>query len=292
MSPAALTVLSPCKFNLFLAVGPARPDGYHELVTVMEPLNLCDRLVLEEIEAGRIEVACSDPAVPSGPDNLVYRAATEFRRAAGIERGVRIVLEKGIPAAAGLGGGSGDAATTILALERLWGSELPREQARRICAGLGSDVAFFLDPRTSLCRGRGEAVAALPPAPPLHAVLVNPGLPLPTAWAYRQLDLNPPPAPPALEPLLAALEAGDLEKMAGCLYNAFQPLACRRYPEVDRAVAFLDNLLPLGALLAGSGATVVGLAATGEEAAAAAERVRTAFPGTFVAVADNRLPEK
>lgn len=291
MSPPSLSLLSPCKFNLYLDALTARADGYHEVVTVMEPLDLCDSLEMEEIPGG-IEVSVDRPDVPGGPLNLVYRALELLRDAAGTGRGARVLIRKRIPAAAGLGGGSGDAATALLGACRLWDISPPPGLLEGICARLGSDVAFFLRPRTSLCRGRGELVEPLPPAPALYALLVNPGVPLPTAWAYREIDRLPPRRPGALAPLLEALAAGDLPALAASAYNVFEEVSRRHRPDVVRTLEFLRARLPLGAVLAGSGATVVGLASSRSEAAAAAKAAREFFgPEVFVALASNRLKD-
>ncbi|HOO77454.1 MAG TPA: 4-(cytidine 5'-diphospho)-2-C-methyl-D-erythritol kinase [bacterium] len=290
MTPSVLRLLAPCKFNLYLDVLSRRPDGYHEVITVMEPLDLADVLVLEPAGAG-ITVTADRDDVPDGPGNLAYRGLELLRRRLGVAAGIRVSIGKRIPAAAGLGGGSSDAAAALAGACRLWGLPPPPGLLEEICAELGSDPAFFLHPATSLCRGRGEAVAPLPPAPPLQAVLVNPGAPLPTAWAYGEIDRLPPRRPPGVEPLLAALEGGDLEALARSIYNVFEEVARRHRPDVVEVIDFLRGRLELGAVLAGSGATVVGLARSREEAEAVGREARRALgPSVFVAVASNRVP--
>src|ERR1051326_846009 len=143
---------SPCKVNLLLNILGKRPDGFHELETVMYPLRLFDVLDLEPTASG-IELTCSEPSLPTDRKNLVYRAAEAFLTAAEIKKGVRIHLEKRIPLAAGLGGGSGNAGTTLLALNNLFGNLLPGSKLQDIAAPLGSDIPFFLQNKAALATG-------------------------------------------------------------------------------------------------------------------------------------------
>ena len=151
---------SPCKVNLLLNILGRRADGFHELETVMQPVDLCDRLTFERC-GGAVELSCSDATLPVDSRNLVHRAATGFLQAAKISDGVRIHLEKKIPLAAGLGGGSGNAATTLLALNELFGQPLSAAKLNELAAALGSDVPFFLQGKPALATGRGEKIQPL-----------------------------------------------------------------------------------------------------------------------------------
>ena len=157
---ATLEKESPCKVNLLLNILGKRPDGFHELETVFHPVRLCDQLAFTRGGAG-IQLACSGPALPVDSSNLVHRAATAFLSAAKITDGVRIHLTKRIPMAAGLGGGSGNAATTLLGLNELFGSPLSLEQLHPIAATLGSDVNFFLQSKPPLATGRVQNLQSL-----------------------------------------------------------------------------------------------------------------------------------
>src|SRR6266849_3091884 len=184
---------SPCKVNLLLNILGKRPDGFHELETVLHPVGLYDRLRFTRGGRG-IQLACSDPALPADERNLAHRAAASFLQAARLDEGVRIELEKRIPLAAGLGGGSGNAATTLLGLNELFGKPLTAEQLRTIAASLGSDIPFFLQPQPALATGRGEQVIPLAAFPALRGaafLLIHPGFGISTAWAYRQLACFP-----------------------------------------------------------------------------------------------------
>ncbi len=287
-----LTVLSPCKLNLFLDVVGRGGGGYHEVVTVIEPLDLCDRLHFQTGREG-IEVTTDHPEVPEGEANIVHRAARLLLEAAGEERGVSIRIEKNIPAAAGLGGGSGNAAAALLALNELWGLKFSLPSLCEFASRLGSDVPFFLRPRTSLWKGRGEKGEPLPPAPPFFAVLINPGFPLSTRRAYGELAVSGPVRPPHpnLEKLIAALEVSDLDALGKALYNRFQETLATRYPPIGEILDFFREERTPGALLSGSGPTVIGLAAEKSRAERLASAARFAFPSTYrILVAANIPP--
>ncbi len=294
MTSRTFTARPGCKLNLYLDILRRRSDGYHDVVTVMEPLRLFDRLHFEERGRG-IRVDCDHPGVPSGRDNIVWSAADLFRKKTGIRKGIRIRIEKNVPAAAGLGGGSADAAAVLKTLNRRWKAGLSPDLLRSLAARLGSDVPFFIRPRTCLSWGRGERLSALPPMPRFWAVLVKPAFGVSTAWAYSRIRCEALGAEhPHLNQILAALNRGDLEQIAACFFNVFEPVIRRRHPEVGRLLDFLRAGPVLGALLAGSGPTVAGVVRDRGEAELWAGRVRGSFPSDWrVMVVTNRpLPKK
>ncbi len=287
-----LTVLSPCKINLFLDVVARRTDGYHEVVTAIEPLALSDRLSLTVVPSG-IRVTVDHPEVPDGEANIVHRAARLLLAAAGAAKGVSIRIEKNIPVAAGLGGGSGNAAAALLALNKLWNLGFGLPALTSLAGKLGSDVPFFLQPRTSLWQGRGERGQPLPPAPPFFAVLINPGFPLSTPRAYAELGVGPTSRPPHpnLKKLISALERADLPGLGAALYNRFQETLAPRYPRIRELLEFFRSRKTVGTLLSGSGPTVVGLADSPPDARRLAAEARDTFPETYrIVVAANILP--
>ena len=276
-----ITYTSPCKFNLFLDVIDRRADGFHEVVTIIEPLSLNDRLHLQET-SGKMEVYTDHPGIPDGPDNIVYQAAQLIREEAGIKRGVVIRIEKRVPAAAGLGGGSANAARTLLRLNELWELNLSPQTMVRLSAKLGSDVPFFLNPTTSLCRGRGEESTPLPPTPNFWSVLINPGFPISTRWAYEQLEVSSPRPPHQnLEIIIDALKRSDLSTLGNSLYNIFQEVLEPRIPRLHEILDFFRNNNTLGTILSGSGSTVIGLVATELEARSLAKLARFTFPEDY-----------
>ena len=185
-----LTKASPCKVNLILNILGKRADGFHELETVMHPVKVCDELRFARGGSG-VQLTCSHPELPVDSRNLVFRAAAAFLAEAKITDGVRLHLEKRIPMAAGLGGGSGNAATTLLGLNELFGNPLPAAQLQSLAASLGSDVPFFLQTKPALAVGRGEQVQSLEPFACLGdaaILLVHPGFGISTPEQTRTLS--------------------------------------------------------------------------------------------------------
>ena len=184
---------SPCKVNLLLNILGKRADGFHELETVMQPVNFCDEMSFERAGSG-VQLSCSHPELPVDSKNLVHRAATAFLAAADISDGVQIHLQKNLPLAGGIGGGSANAAVTFTALNELFGSPLPPEKLHELAAALGSDVPFFLYDQPALATGRGEKVQLLEKFPALHGkafFLVHPGFGISTPWSYQNLARFP-----------------------------------------------------------------------------------------------------
>jgi 4-diphosphocytidyl-2-C-methyl-D-erythritol kinase len=254
--PAALTVRAPAKVNLFLEVTARRPDGYHELRTLLVAVSLFDALTFAP--AAAIRLSCTDPALGTGPENLIVRAADALRRHAGIRAGAAIALTKRIPVAAGLGGGSSDAAATLVGLNRLWKLRLGRDELARLAAGLGSDVPFFLRGPAAWCTGRGEVVTPWPVGRRLHLVLVRPPFGLSTADVYRRVDV--PKRPATGMALKEAVKAGDADAVGRLLHNRLQAPALALRPELREWLGRLRAAKPLGSLVSGSGSTVYALA--------------------------------
>ena len=180
---------SPCKVNLLLNILQRRADGFHELETVMHPVAYCDRLEFKRAGSG-VELTCSEAGLPVDGRNLVHRAATAFLEAVKISDGVRIHLEKRIPLAAGLGGGSGNAATTLLGLNELFGGPMTMEKLHELAAKLGSDINFFLQTGPALATGRGEKIEPLGPFAAMRGaafLLIHPGFGISTAWVHARI---------------------------------------------------------------------------------------------------------
>ena len=182
---ASMRILAPAKINLFLKIKGIRPDGFHEIETLMMPLSLADELIVARSNnTGQVLFRCDSAGVPKGEENLVVRAAHEFFRATQLKPAVSIDLHKKIPTGAGLGGGSSDAAATLLALNRVFETGLSRQALTGIAANIGSDVPFFLFGSAALCQGRGEIVSPQPMRESLSLLLLKPDFGVPTAWAY------------------------------------------------------------------------------------------------------------
>jgi 4-diphosphocytidyl-2-C-methyl-D-erythritol kinase len=264
-------VLAPAKLNLFLEVLGRRPDGYHEIESLMVAVSLCDTLTFTDDPSGEITLRCSEPTLPVGGDNLVVMAAVRLKQSAGTLRGARIVLEKAIPIQAGLAGGSSDAAATLVALNRLWDLRMPPDRLDRLAGELGSDVAFFAHAPAAVCRGRGERVEAVPLKENYHFVLVCPPFGMSTADVYRQV--TPTERPRSVKPVLDALAKGGLADLGRSLFNRLQPIAEALRPELTRVRDALASLGPLldGSMMSGSGSAYFGLCRTSAAASRAAE---------------------
>lgn len=262
-----LTLFAPAKVNLHLQVLGRRPDGYHELATLMQPLSLGDELVIDD-QAAELVFTCDDQSICS--DNLVEKAARLWFQAAGREPRASLHLCKKVPVAAGLGGGSSDAAAALMGLNALHDGLLPPERLVDLALSLGADVPFFLAGATGWCTGVGEKVEPWPDFPLLNYVLVNPGFPVSTALIYTEWDLawtNPSAVntiyrPPEAAPDLGGLLRNDLE------------LACQKaFPQLEDLRSALQEAGAMGALMSGSGPTVFGVFPDSEAAAKAAERL-------------------
>jgi 4-diphosphocytidyl-2-C-methyl-D-erythritol kinase len=252
-------VLAPAKLNLFLEVLARRQDGYHEIESLMVTVDLYDTLTITGLTSGAIELECDDPRLPTGPTNLVVRAAERLQAASRTIRGARIRLSKVIPMQAGLGGGSSDAAATLAALDRVWDLGMPADRLDAVAGELGSDVAFFLHAPAAICRGRGEQVEAFSLEHPLHFVLVAPSLGLSTAEVYGHV--RPPERPRPIGPVVDAAALGDVAALGQSLFNRLEPVALALRPELHRvrdALADLDPPLD-GSLMSGSGSAFFGL---------------------------------
>jgi 4-diphosphocytidyl-2-C-methyl-D-erythritol kinase len=261
-------VFSPAKVNLYLRIAGKRADGYHELETVMLPLALGDTLTFEPRPSG-IELVCDDPRLPVDDNNLVVRAAKSL----GVP-GARITLQKRTPLAAGLGGGSSNAATTLMALGQ---GESPA-RLNELAARLGSDINFFLAGGAAVCRGRGELVEPVGCKLKASILLVNPGFGISTKWAYANWAATRLTAkPPAVSVLTRALAEGDLDGVCRSLYNSLEAPSVGKFPVLELLKETMRDGGAAGALMSGSGATVFGLFADAKAAETAGREVREQF---------------
>jgi len=182
-----MQVIAPAKINLSLRILGRRSDGFHEIETFIAPISLCDEIYIEQRSAKqKIAFRCDDSSVPKGKDNIVVRAANVFFEETKITGGVSIVLKKRIPHGAGLGGGSSDAASTLLALDEIFDTKLPREALAKMAEMIGSDVPFFIFRSAAVCKGRGELVNPTRLHEQLSLLLLKPEFGVPTPWAYSR----------------------------------------------------------------------------------------------------------
>jgi 4-diphosphocytidyl-2-C-methyl-D-erythritol kinase len=244
--------------NLALEVLGKRGDGYHEIATVLQAVDLFDRLKLEA--ADTLSLHTDDPDLPTDDGNLVMRAARLLQKAAGIEAGARIRLIKRIPVAEGLGGGSSDAAATLWGLHRLWRLRWPKARLQELAVELGMDVPFFLGIGRAVARGRGEQLTVLPGGGGYALVLVNPRVPLSTREVYGRVPVGWRAEPTGTERMIEALRTRNVTKVAGALTNNLESVVEPVLPVIGRMKAALLAAGALGAIMSGSGPTVFGMA--------------------------------
>ena len=258
------------KINLTLEVLGRRNDGYHEIVTVMQTVDLSDRLVVEDADVLELRTTASD--VPTDGTNLALRAAAALGDRAGVSRGARITLEKRIPVAAGLGGGSADAAAVLVGLNRLWGLRWSTERLAEVAVTLGMDVAFFLHGGAALGTGRGERLEPLATCA-LALVLVNPRVTASTAEIYGGVKPDMYSDGRRGRGMVAALRSRQPTRVAATLGNALERVAAPRYRDVEQMESALLAAGALGAAMSGSGLTVFGVARSYDHARQIRDRI-------------------
>jgi 4-diphosphocytidyl-2-C-methyl-D-erythritol kinase len=254
----AITLPAFAKINWTLDVVGRRHDGYHELRTIYQTIGLADRVTVELVDEPGVTATTDGAGVPDGPANLAHRAATAFFAGTGLSFGAKIFVAKEIPAGGGLGGGSADAAVTLLALERLTGRRLPDADRFGLARSLGADVPLFLIGGTVLGVGRGDEVYALEDAPPAHLVVANPGVHVETAAVFRALG----PELTARNPtaiMLSFLSALRMRSSPALVGNDLESAVVKDYPGVGAARAALLGAGATRAWMTGSGASVVGI---------------------------------
>lgn len=299
-----VVVHAPAKINLFFEVLGKRRDGFHEIETLMTPIGLFDTLSFEEDSPGQIRFECrsvgrecplpsgADAAaapgsLPAGEGNLVVRAITLFRRLAGVRRGARVRLVKRIPIAAGLGGGSSDAAAALVAANDVWRVGWSRPQLSHVAAELGSDVPFFLAGGPAVCRGRGERIEPIVPACAMALAVVRPPEGLSTARVYG--NCQPADVPRSIEPMLAAVRRGDWTGVGRLLFNRLEPAASELSAWIGKLEDALSQEDCVGNLMSGSGTCCFALCRHMRHARRVARRVQGTGLGTAFAVRSGRF---
>ncbi|MDG2388593.1 MAG: 4-(cytidine 5'-diphospho)-2-C-methyl-D-erythritol kinase [Planctomycetaceae bacterium] len=278
-------VETPAKLNLFLEITGKRPDGFHDIETVMTTVGLFDTLVFREVTTESISLHClaaddlpESPSVnvddiPTDDSNLVMKAANLLKKHAGNRQGVEISLHKRIPAEAGLAGGSSDAAATFAALNQLWNLNLPQSELQDLAAELGSDIPFFLaESSWAVCRGRGEIIEPLPRMNPLWIVIVRPPVGLSTADVYRAC--RPADNPLSAIPLIDAIQGGRHEELEQHLHNSLQTPAEQLCPLLEQVRQTFEAESFLAHQMSGSGTAWFGICRTESEAQDIATRFK------------------
>ena len=259
----AITEIAPAKLNLGLKVLGRRPDGYHDLLSIVQTIDLCDRLVLEPGRGGSGEVllSCSEPGIPAGPDNLVIRSGMALKEHLRSQEGARIHLQKGIPAGGGLGGGSSDAAAALRGLCRLWRRSVAADDLLDLAASIGSDVPFLLKPGTARMEGRGERLHYFSATGQPTYVLVFPEVRIATSWAFANVRIGLTEASAYVNFLNSRhlSESVPMDRLFECIENDFLPLLVERFPEIRTILDAIRKTSPIAASLSGSGSTLYGI---------------------------------
>jgi 4-diphosphocytidyl-2-C-methyl-D-erythritol kinase len=290
---ASTIVRAPAKLNLFFEVLAKRSDGYHEIETLMVPISLCDTLIASSESTGRVRLACHWALPPSQscdalselppePQNLVTRAVELLRTRAGVAYGVSLQLIKRIPTAAGLGGGSSDAAAALLAVNALWDLGWSHTALAQLGGELGSDVPFFFAHGPAACRGRGEQVETVAGLGDLHFVLVRPPEGLATAKVYANCRV--PQRPCAMAPLIGALRRGDTRRLRQQIHNRLEEAATPLSPWIARLRREFAAQDCLAAQMSGSGSSYFGICRHARHARRVAQRLQARGLGRVYAV--------
>jgi 4-diphosphocytidyl-2-C-methyl-D-erythritol kinase len=249
-----LNLKAPAKVNYRLDVLSRRPDGYHELRMIMQRIDLCDEIAITITDTRGIRVTCDRHGVPDGPGNIAWRAADALLELSGRQVGFDIAIKKNIPVAAGLGGGSSDAATVLMGVNDLLGLELTKDQLMNIGVKLGADVPFFIFERTALAEGIGERLTPIEEIPAAWLVLVNPNIHVSTSWVYQNLQLTPERKKHTMPRLY-----GTIADICSVLANDLEPVTIGRFSVIEDIKKRLIDTGALGALMSGSGPTVFGI---------------------------------
>lgn len=248
------------KINLGLDVLRKREDGYHDVKMVMQTIELFDTVEIRKIKKPDIFVQANLKYLPTNQNNLAYKAARLFMDRYDIEGGVEINLKKYIPVAAGMAGGSSDAAAVLYGMSKLCDMRLPREELMRLGVKIGADVPFCIMRGTALCEGIGEVITKLPPAPDNCKILVaKPQFSVSTKWVYDNLNVNSIKEHPDIDMLVNAIKAGNLKEMAEHMGNVLETVTETEYPKITEIKNIMNSAGALRSLMSGSGPTVFGL---------------------------------
>ncbi len=278
-----MPIPSYAKINLFLKIGRKLSSGYHNIQSVMQRIELNDNITIEPIDEDKVIVECTNKELEN-ENNLAYKAAWLLKKKFKINNGVKIFIEKSIPLSAGLGGGSSDAATTLLNLSKLWGLRLKERQLIKLAGELGSDVPFFVGGNAALVEGIGNQVKRLKKSFSINIVLINPGFRVSSKWAYSAFDRQKPKIKTKadIHNLTRAIEKKAIKEIANNLYNDFEPIVEKKYKVVNEIRTNLLRNDALNASISGSGPTVFGIFNSIYEAREAFFKIQYDYPFVFL----------
>ena len=282
-----MAIQSYAKINLFLKIGKrvssGYSKGYHNIESVMQKIELSDNISIEPINEDRIIVESTNKEIEN-EKNLAYKVAMLLKKKYKVRHGVRIFIEKNVPLEAGLGGGSSDAATVLLNLNKLWGLKLKERQLIDLAAQIGSDVPFFIGDNAALVEGIGDKIKRIKKSFSINIVLINPGSRVSTKLAYSAFDRQKPriKAKADIKDLIKAIEKKDIKEIANNLHNDFEPIVTKKYKIINEIKNNLVRNDALNALVSGSGPTVFGIFNSIYEAREAFFKIQYDYPFVFL----------
>ncbi len=258
------------KINLGLDVIRRRPDGYHEVKMIMQTVGICDILTFRKSgrQDGAVTLFLDKKELPCGKENLVYRAAELLTRTHGLRDGVEITLEKRIPIAAGMAGGSTDPAAVFHGMNELFGLSMSLQEMKDLGVGIGADVPYCIQGGTALSEGIGEILTALPSPPAAYLLIAKPDISVSTKFVYENLHADRLQSHPDIDGMVQALERGSLEGIVSRMENVLETVTVREYPVIQTLKDIMRREGALNALMSGSGPTVFGVYKTREAAEA------------------------
>ena len=278
-----MPIPSYAKINLYLKIGKKLGSGYHNIQSVMQRIELSDNISIEPVNEDRIMVESTNPEL-SGEENLAYQVALLLKKKYKVRHGVKIYIEKNVPLEAGLGGGSSDAATTLVHLNKLWGLKLKEKQLVELGSQIGSDVPFFIGENAALVEGIGDKIKRIKKSFSINIVLINPGFRVSTKWTYSAFDRQKPKIKTKadISSLIRAIEKKDIKEIANNLHNDFESIVTKKYKVINE---IKNNLLrndALNALVSGSGPTVFGVFNSIYEARETFFKIQYDYPFVFL----------
>ncbi|MCQ2491958.1 MAG: 4-(cytidine 5'-diphospho)-2-C-methyl-D-erythritol kinase [Lachnospiraceae bacterium] len=262
------------KINLGLDVVRKREDGYHELRMIMQTVELYDVITMKVIPEDEIRLSVNLSFLPTNKNNLIYKAAELLKNEFNIKEGVEISLEKKIPVAAGMAGGSTDCAATLVGMNRLFNLKLSKKQLMEYGVTLGADVPYCVMRGTALSEGIGEILTPLPPMPDCYILLAKPGISVSTKYVYQNLRANELEHHPDIDGIVDAIKNDDLQGICDRLENVLETVTCKDYPMIEEIKQYMRDAGAINSLMSGSGPTIFGIFDDKETAKKALEGMR------------------
>ncbi len=276
------TCKAPAKINLAIDVIAKRPDGYHEISTIMQSISLYDIITLEANGSGEVSVNTDSQFVPSGSTNIVYKTVELIRSKYNIEDGIEVHIEKNIPVAAGLAGGSTDAAAAIKLLNKALNLRMSKAEIYDFAKSIGSDVSFCIEGGTALGEGLGERLTLLPEIPDCYILLVKPDISVSTKKVYEGIELNKISERPDIKGMVKAIKNKDIIGLSKKLCNVLETVTIKQYPMVKELKHKLMEYGALGSLMSGSGPSVFGIFDDTEKVYSAYDSMKSYSHETFL----------